>query len=67
MKIRTLCPGVTDRALTQSLKTLAAGGLVERTVEDTYPPTVSYRVAGDARRLIPCLGLLGDSILSATD
>ena len=61
-EIRALCPAVTDRALTQSLKTLAATGLVERSVEDTYPPTVSYRVSADARRLLPHLESLTEAL-----
>ena len=62
-EIRSLCPAVTDRALTQSLKALAVSGLVERSVEDTYPPTVSYRVARDARRLLPDLASLSEALL----
>lgn len=61
-EIRSLCPGVTDRVLTQALKGLSAGGLVERSVEDTYPPTVSYCVSGDARRLLPDLILLASRL-----
>ena len=66
MKIRTLYPGATDRALTQSLKTLAAAGLVERSVEDTYPPTVLYRVSGDALRLLPHLASLAGALIVYT-
>lgn len=62
-EIRALCPGVTDRALTQSLKTLASGGLLERSVEDTYPPTVLYRVSDDARRLLAHLASLAEALL----
>lgn len=61
-EIRALCPGVTDRALTQSLKALAVAGLVERSVEDTYPPTVRYRVSNDGRRLLQSLTSLSEAL-----
>lgn len=66
-EIRSLCPGVTDRTLTKALRALASAGLVERSVEDTYPPTVSYCASGDARRLVPHLAELAKALTVERD
>lgn len=50
-EIKYLLPTVTPRALAQSLKDLDAAGLVERAVEDEYPPTTWYRLTAEGRRL----------------
>ena len=47
MRFRDLAkaiPGVTDRMLSQRLKDLQSGGLVERVVEPTTPVQVEYRL-----------------------
>ena len=50
-KLRGALPGVTPRALAAALKDLASAGLVERNVEDAYPPTVTYATTPRGRRL----------------
>ncbi len=42
---------MTARALALTLKDLQAAGLVERRIEDAYPPTPVYAPTADARRL----------------
>ena len=37
-------PGVSHKMLSQTLRSLAADGLVERRVEPTIPPSVHYRL-----------------------
>ncbi len=54
-QVRDGCPGVTDRALTQTLKRLAAGGLVVREVSDAYPPSVNYSLTETGQTLLPLL------------
>jgi DNA-binding HxlR family transcriptional regulator len=44
-------PGVTPRALTLALKDLQAAGLVERRVEDAYPPRAVYSATPLGRKL----------------
>jgi DNA-binding HxlR family transcriptional regulator len=39
--------GVTDRALVSCLKALTRAGVAIRTVEATYPPSVTYRLTGN--------------------
>ncbi|MFI6501664.1 winged helix-turn-helix transcriptional regulator [Nonomuraea typhae] len=41
-ELRNGVDGVSDKILIQNLRVLAADGLVERTVEPTSPPKVSY-------------------------
>jgi DNA-binding HxlR family transcriptional regulator len=48
-------PGVTARALAQTLRDLEAAGAVTRRVVDARPPRVVYRAAGPARPLGPAL------------
>jgi DNA-binding HxlR family transcriptional regulator len=50
-ELRSRLPGVTARALAIALKDLRAAGLVERRVEDAYPPTAVYAATADGRRL----------------
>jgi DNA-binding HxlR family transcriptional regulator len=49
--LRAALPGVTPRALALALKDLQAAGLVERRVEETYPPTTLYVATTGGRRL----------------
>ena len=37
-------PGITDRALAQTLRSLSDAGQVARSVDDGYPPTSSYQL-----------------------
>ena len=54
-QVRDGCPGITDRALTQTLKALAAGGLVVREAADSYPPSVAYSLTAVATGLADLL------------
>jgi DNA-binding HxlR family transcriptional regulator len=48
--------GATDRALVMCLKPLVAHGLVVRTVEDSYPPSVAYSLSPAGESLALVLG-----------
>jgi DNA-binding HxlR family transcriptional regulator len=50
-ELRTALPGVTPRGPALALKDLRAAGLVERRVEDAYPPTAIYAVTARGGRL----------------
>jgi DNA-binding HxlR family transcriptional regulator len=50
-ELRAQLPGITGRALAIALKELGAAGLVERRVEDAYPPTAVYAASAAGRRL----------------
>jgi len=50
-ELREALPGVTARALALALKDLERAGLVDRRVEETYPPTAVYAPTGAAARL----------------
>jgi DNA-binding HxlR family transcriptional regulator len=50
-ELRAALPGVTPRSLALALKDLQAAGLVERRVEDAYPPTAVYAATPRAREL----------------
>lgn len=47
-QLRDDLPAISPRALAMALKSLAAAGLVERHVIDSFPPTASYRLAAPA-------------------
>jgi DNA-binding HxlR family transcriptional regulator len=50
---------ITDSVLSDRLNELVRAGLVERTVTDTRPPGVSYRLSAGGRELLPVLEQLG--------
>jgi DNA-binding HxlR family transcriptional regulator len=50
-ELRSSLPGVTPRALALALKDLQAAHVVERRVEDAYPPQVIYAATSSAARL----------------
>ena len=50
-ELRDALPGVTARALALALKDLERAGLVNRRVEETYPPTAVYAPTLAAARL----------------
>jgi DNA-binding HxlR family transcriptional regulator len=58
-ELRSSLKNITARALTQFLKEAQSAGVVERTIEGTYPPTATYRVSRNASPLIPLLRELG--------
>ena len=49
-EIRSALPGISARALALALKDLEDAGLVERLVAESYPPSVTYRLAPGAER-----------------
>ena len=50
-ELRAALPDATPRALTLALKDLRAAGLVTRTVQDDYPPSVVYETTPAGRRI----------------
>ena len=50
-ELRASVPGVTPRALALALKDLQAAELVERRIEDAYPPRALYVPTAQGRRL----------------
>lgn len=55
-KLRSELRPVTDRALSQTLKTLTSGYWISRVVNsDAAPPEVSYAPCGIGEALMPCL------------
>ena len=61
-EIREQCPGLTDRALTQTLKLCQGTGLIEREVAETYPPTAIYSLSMNGRSLLQHLSPLVESL-----
>lgn len=51
-------PGITPRALALALKDLQADGLIDRTVEHTYPPTSIYQLSEKGNQLFPVMDRL---------
>ena len=52
--------GLSQRMLTRTLRSLAAEGLVERTVFDSIPPSVEYRLTPLGSSLLVPLSALAD-------
>ena len=44
-ELRRMIPDISQRMLTQTLRELQAGGLIEREVFPTTPPSVEYRLS----------------------
>ncbi len=57
----TALPGITSRALAQTLKSMQDMGLIERAVGSDYPPQVRYRLSPQGRRLAELLIEMPDS------
>jgi len=57
-QLRAELPGITPRALTLALKDLQAAGLVQRTVEHTYPPSTLYDLTPRGQQLFPVMDRL---------
>jgi DNA-binding HxlR family transcriptional regulator len=53
-------PGISKKMLTQTLRSMEAGGLVERRVHGTVPPAVDYTVTPLGRRFVEPIDLLYD-------
>ncbi|MFB9907028.1 winged helix-turn-helix transcriptional regulator [Allokutzneria oryzae] len=58
--------GISEKMLAQTLRTLAGDGLVERTVEPTIPPKVSYELTEVGRDLTGPLQRLINRIAART-
>lgn len=57
-ELRQRVPGITDMMLSQSLRELAAAGLVERRQYQEIPPKVEYCMTSAASGLVPALEIL---------
>ncbi|MBS3179028.1 MULTISPECIES: winged helix-turn-helix transcriptional regulator [unclassified Pseudoclavibacter] len=57
--LRRAVTGISDAVLSDRLSELAAAGLVERTVSNGPPVSVSYELTTAGQRLIPVLKQLG--------
>lgn len=51
-------PGVSEKVLTQQLRDLERGGIVERTIYAQAPPRVEYRLSAWGRAMCPALDAL---------
>src|SRR5688572_10174017 len=52
--------GITDKMLSKELKELELNQLIQRTVYDTFPPTVEYSITVHGHSLDPVIGALKD-------
>lgn len=57
-EIKQLVPGITDMMLSQSLREMAASGLVQRRQFQEIPPKVEYLLTAAGAELIPAIELL---------
>ncbi|WP_295809299.1 helix-turn-helix domain-containing protein [uncultured Nitratireductor sp.] len=59
-ELRDCVEGISERVLSQNLKTLCRSGLIDRHVEPTVPPKVSYSLTVTGRDLISVMeGITG--------
>ncbi|QFG23350.1 helix-turn-helix domain-containing protein [Actinomadura sp. WMMB 499] len=59
-ELRNRIEGISEKMLSQTLRTLVRDGLVERTVEPTVPPKVTYGLTELGRGIgVPLRGLTG--------
>jgi DNA-binding HxlR family transcriptional regulator len=66
-ELRTKIGGISEKMLSQNLRTLARDGLIIRTVEPSTPPKVSYALTGTGTGLTPPLWRLVEWIGRHTD
>lgn len=66
-QVRAALPGITPRALTIALKDLQAAGLIERTIEHSYPPTAIYALSPAGAGLFPVMDALCTAAERATE
>jgi len=59
-ELRAALGDVTPRAQTLALKSLLDAGWIARTVEDGYPPAVSYQLSPTGQRLLDVLLILSE-------
>jgi DNA-binding HxlR family transcriptional regulator len=65
-EIRRLLTGVTEKMLAQTLRMLAADGVVEREAHPVIPPRVDYRLTERGRELAALLQPLADWAVTTT-
>jgi DNA-binding HxlR family transcriptional regulator len=58
-KVQTHVEDITDKMLSKELKDLEINQLVERTVYDTFPPTVEYAITDHGKTLQKVIAELG--------
>ena len=54
-ELQKIIPDISPKVLSSTLKTLAAYGLVERTIYPTVPPKVEYTITAEGRSLVVIL------------
>ncbi len=59
-ELRRLMPHISEKMLTQRLRSLESDGLLSRTVVSNTPPHVVYDLTDDGRSLAPALQALYD-------
>ncbi|AXC15058.1 Transcriptional regulator, HxlR family [Acidisarcina polymorpha] len=59
-ELRRKLPKITEKVLTEQVRLLEAGGLVQRDVTPSVPPAVTYSLKPEGERLIPMLANLCD-------
>ncbi len=59
-ELRKKLPDISEKVLTEQVRLLEQGGLVNREVVDSIPPAVTYSLAEEGERLIPLLENLCD-------
>ncbi len=59
-ELRNLLRGVSEKVLTAQLRELQKDGIVERAVEASSPPKVTYSLSASGEKLIPLLEDLCD-------
>ena len=57
-ELKGVLTGITSRALAMALKDLEEAGLVERTVAESYPPSVHYRLTDGGLAVFPTMDVL---------
>ena len=58
-ELKSMLPGITARALALALKDLQGAGLVNRVVEDGYPPAAVYSLTEAGSKLFPTMDAVG--------
>lgn len=59
-EFRRTIPDITQKMLTQQLRTLEEDGLVSRTIYNQVPPMVEYALTEKGRSLLPILKAMDD-------
>jgi DNA-binding HxlR family transcriptional regulator len=65
-EIRRLLTGVTEKMLSQTLRTLEADGIVAREAHPVVPPRVDYSLTDRGRELAALLRPLGDWVVATS-